>query len=348
MTVWCMYENHDDAQCISHKIHMCTWSLLEFLFFSLSVSPNFLWLSIMTTTISAWQIYYCMLWYMIFSDVSFWQADSLAWPLDNRTHLKETLLNVIYHNLQWLHHVMTTYWMSYTITYNDYIMSWHTHWMSYTITYNDYIKMSWHTHWMSYTITYNDYIKMSWHTHWMSYTITYNDYIMSWHTHWMSYTITYSDYIMSWHTHWMSYTITYNDYIMSWPLTAVLKIFKKIVYKWVYQLWVYLGLPWEDYQQAVMDEFLHMQAGSLLWDKCMSMAWHSYYWGRWGSRLVCFCPDHGYTPSKSYWSGSFWSFFGHFASSDFKVWLRSWMDVLKWVSMVQGQQDDPIIHLLAW
>ena len=33
----------------------------------------------------------------------------------------------------------------------------------------------------------------------------------------------------------------------------------------------------------------------------------SYYRGRRGSRLVCFCPDHGYIPKKNCWSGSFWS-----------------------------------------
>ena len=34
----------------------------------------------------------------------------------------------------------------------------------------------------------------------------------------------------------------------------------------------------------------------------------SYYRGRRGSRLICFCPDHGYIPQKNWWSGSFWSF----------------------------------------
>ena len=36
----------------------------------------------------------------------------------------------------------------------------------------------------------------------------------------------------------------------------------------------------------------------------------SYYRGRQGSRLVCFCPDHGYTPQKTAGQGHF----GHFWS----------------------------------
>ena len=77
------------------------------------------------------------------------------------------------------------------------------------------------------------------------------------------------------------------------------------------------GLCPESLAQSHDGLFSQMCAYCCSWDITMCFISHfallhgrSYYKGRRGSRLICFCPDHGYIPQKTAGQGNF----GHFWS----------------------------------